>query len=159
MLLFLSLTGKILAHFAGEVKPFFNFFFTFFSRHKLLADWFFAWDEGVLCYLQGAADKASVIGSVDFCESVWRPPRSVDLGHCFFVVHFLTHWEYDSRKNDRSQALFSLFFTFFSCRKSLTIKDLGRAPGAADLQLSSQNGREGRNRTVNCSFAESRLTV
>ena len=83
----------MVSHFRDKVKPFFNFFFTFFSRHKLLADWLFAWDEGVLCYLQGAADEASVIGSVDFT-------------HCFS----LTHWEYDSRKDGRSQELFSFFF-------------------------------------------------
>ena len=64
----------------------------------------------MLCDLQGAADETGVVVSVDFCESVWRPPRSVDLGHCFFVIHSLTHWEYDSTLRRGCQHLFSLFF-------------------------------------------------
>ena len=61
----------MVSHFWDKVKPFFNFFFTFFSWHKLFAHRFLAWDKRVLGYLQGAADKATVVGSVDFFESAW----------------------------------------------------------------------------------------
>ena len=37
-----------------------------------------------------------------------------------------------------------LYFTLFSCRKSLGRKDLSGAPGAADLKLSSEKGLERR---------------
>ena len=100
MLFILSLTGKILAHFRDEVKPFFNFFFTFFSRNKCLVSWLFAWDKGVLHRSKFSRDK--------------------------FSFRSLTHLGYYGILFKTLQAFFSLFLHYFPCRKSLTTKDLRR---------------------------------
>ena len=104
-ILFLSLTRNSLSDFWVKVKLFFNFFFTFFSWHKCLADWFLACDEGMLYRHELSRDK---------------------LSSCFS----LTHWIKYSTKLRESQPLNTFFFTFFCCCKSLSIKGLGPGPWA-----------------------------
>lgn len=86
----------MVSHFRHKVKPFFNFFFTFFSRHKLLTHRLFAWDKRVFGYLKGAAHE----------------------------VISLTHRNRIAQNEEDVN-------TYFSSRKSLSIKDLARGAGAA----------------------------
>ena len=86
----------MVSHFRHKVKPFFNFFFTFFWRLNSFAP-----------ILKGATHEVAVAGSVDF-------------NHVFS----LTHRNRIAQKEEDVN-------TYFSSRKSLSIKDLARGGGAA----------------------------